>query len=209
MTGSSQKSMWEDAYQNKLPSERSWTQDIPSESLQYIDQLSLPCSTPIIDIGGGGSHLAEQLLHKNFADISVLDISKSALQESKLRVEELHPDQKMIQWIAADITTWSPPRTYGLWHDRAVFHFLVDTQQQQQYVRTVANATQSGAHVIMSTFAMDGPEMCSGLPVQRWSSLSLAAMFADNFSTLESRVQQHITPWGSTQSFTWLVLRRN
>lgn len=209
MTGPSKKSMWEDAYRNKLPSERSWTQDIPSESLQYIDQLSLPCSTPIVDIGGGSSHLAEQLLHKNFADISVLDISKSALQESKLRVEELHPDQKMIQWIAADITTWSPPRTYGLWHDRAVFHFLVDTQQQQQYVRTVENATQSGAHVIMSTFAMDGPEMCSGLPVQRWSSLSLAAMFADNFSTLESRVQQHITPWGSTQSFTWLVLRRN
>jgi hypothetical protein len=209
MTRPSQKSTWEDAYRKKLPTERSWTQDIPSESLHYIDQLSLPSSTPIIDVGGGSSHLAEQLLSRNFTDISVLDISDSALHESKLRIEQSHPNQKMVQWIAADITMWSPPRTYGLWHDRAVFHFLVDTQQQKQYVQTVESATQSGAYVIMGTFALDGPEMCSGLSVQRWSSSSLAAMFADNFSTLESRVQPHITPWGSTQSFTWLVLQRN
>jgi trans-aconitate methyltransferase len=195
---------WDGAYTSKSPAERSWTQDSPTESLGFITPLQLPTNTPIIDVGGGSSHLVDALLERKFTNITVLDISSAALAEAKART-----NSEIVHWTVADITRWNPPQQFGLWHDRAVFHFLVDSEQQQDYLKTVKHGTQSGSYIVMATFAPDGPEMCSGLPVRRWAADELANFFTKDFSLLKTERNLHTTPWGSTQSFTWLVLRRN
>lgn len=193
---------WNDAYTAKTPSERSWTQPSPAESLAIIQQAQLAADDAIIDIGGGASLLPDVLTQHGHTDITLLDISSSAIEETKDRLHET------VQYICADITQWLPERTYALWHDRAVFHFLTSVEDQNAYRNALLTGTRSGSYLVIATFAPTGPESCSGLPVQRWSQFDLAHFFADSFDTIRSHESVHTTPWDSTQPFTWLYARR-
>ncbi len=193
---------WKSAYGEKSEQERSWTQLVPSDSLGIIDSLNLPKDSAIIDVGGGASYLVDNLVQRGFSDITLLDISPEALEESRGRNGDL------LTYIATDITAWTPTRPFTLWHDRAVFHFLTQSDQQDKYIGALAAATHSGSYAVIATFAPDGPEMCSGLPVHRWSSEDLAQRFESHFEFVRSERHEHTTPWGSNQPFTFVLLRR-
>ena len=159
----------------------------------------------IVDIGGGASVLANALLSAGFLDISVLDIAASALDVAKAR---LGPRARDVRWIVADILAWTPSRAYDLWHDRALFHFLTDKEDRVRYRTVLEKALQPGGTAILAAFAEDGPEKCSGLPVQRWSASSLADELGSSFQLAQHFREEHVTPWGSVQAFTWCRFKR-
>jgi trans-aconitate methyltransferase len=159
----------------------------------------------IIDIGGGASVLVDGLLAAGFRDVTVLDIAAPALAISQAR---LGTRAKEVCWIIADILSWTAPRRFVLWHDRAVFHFLTGESERTTYRAVLENALEPGGHVVLATFAPDGPERCSGLPVQRWSPEALAGELGGGFRLMESVGEGHVTPGGATQSFIWCRLRR-
>jgi SAM-dependent methyltransferase len=198
---------WQTVYQNKGETQTSWFRPHLDESLRLIDALALDLATPIIDVGGGRSTLVDDLLARDFHDLTVLDLSQAALDESRARLGE--PGASM-NWLAGDITTLSLPEArIGLWHDRAVFHFLTDEADQRRYVEQAAHAIRAGGYAIIATFALDGPEKCSGLPVCRYDAASLAAQFADSFDHVDSSRELHSTPFETSQAFTYMVLRRH
>ncbi|MFM2047204.1 MAG: hypothetical protein RL383_1281 [Actinomycetota bacterium] len=196
-------SAWAEAYESKSEEERSWTQPVPTESLSIIDSIDLAFSSPFIDVGGGASYLVDNLVDRGFTDVTLLDLSPAALEQSQNRNGE------RVNYVAADVTKWRPDRSYALWHDRAVFHFLTDPKDQDTYIATLAGATVTGSHVVIATFAPDGPTMCSGLPVTRWSAEDLTARFSPRFTPVSSARTEHITPWGSVQPFTFVHLVRS
>ena len=195
-------STWDDTYAAKAESERSWTQPVPADSLSVITEAGIPLDAPVIDIGGGASYLVDNLVALGHTDVTLLDISQEALRESRGR------NGSAVDCVAADITQWQPPRTWTLWHDRAVFHFLTGNEQQEAYIRALLAGTTLGTHVVVATFAPDGPESCSGLPVQRWSATDLASRFGHAFDTVSASRSEHTTPWGSVQPFTFVHLVR-
>lgn len=195
---------WEEVYTSKSESGVSWYQPHSERSLAFIAANADP-TTPIIDVGGGASTLVDDLLERGFARLSVLDISEAALLKTKKRLGKL-ADQ--VTWIVADITTWEPPCQYGVWHDRAVFHFMTTTADQDAYIRALRAGTAEGSTVVLSTFALDGPEKCSGLPVERYSAASLAARIGAPFTLIDQATETHRTPWAAEQRFTYVVLRR-
>lgn len=200
---------WNATYSSKSVDERSWSQSVPAESLAAIERAQLAPQDPIIDIGGGASLLVDALLAHGHTDVTVLDIAEAALAEARARLAG-SPAAAHVEWIAADITMWSPPRQYALWHDRAVFHFLVESAQQDAYVHAARQGVRPGGRLVLATFAPSGPEQCSGLPVQRWSVAQLADRFSVGFDVIASAEHVHTTPWGSTQPFTWVeFLRRS
>jgi trans-aconitate methyltransferase len=159
----------------------------------------------IIDIGGGASRLVDALLARGFQDITVLDLSESALGAAKARLG-LRANQ--VQWVVADVTTWEPPQTYDLWHDRAAFHFLTEEAARSAYVDRLRKALKPSGHVIIGTFAPDGPQRCSELPVIRHDAESLAAILGTGFELTDTRRHKHLTPWGTTQQFQFSAFRR-
>jgi trans-aconitate methyltransferase len=181
--------------------QRSWSQDVATDSLAYVESIRLALNAAVIDIGGGSSPLVNELLARSFTDLTVLDISRSAMEEARERVGDGH-----VTWLLEDITTWTPIRKYSLWHDRAVFHFLVRRSQQRDYVKKAALAVIPGGHVLLATFAPSGPDECSGLAVQRWSDHELEDLFSKDFKLVTSAQIDHVTPWGSVQPFTWVLL---
>ena len=195
---------WDAVYQTKAETEVSWYQDRPERSLALIKSAMPEHAAAIIDIGGGASHLVDTLLAEAYRDVTVLDISEAALSRSKGR---LGPKAELVSWLVADITHWHPSRQWQIWHDRAVFHFLTDQTDQDAYIAALEAATRSGSIAIISTFALDGPERCSGLPVQRYSPASLAARIGTNFALVDGAAEQHATPWGATQNFSYAVLK--
>ena len=199
------RSHWETVYQTRMPTTLSWYQTIPTPSLSFIDQLALPKPASIIDIGGGASTLVDHLLARQFADITVLDISGAALGHAKKR---LGPAADAPNWIEADITSWRPSRGYDVWHDRAVFHFLLSGAAQDAYLAALDAGTRPGSAVIMATFAPDGPERCSGLPVQRYDSVSLSARLGPRYSLVADDADIHTTPANALQKFSFAVFRR-
>lgn len=204
-------SAWETAYSAKTSDERSWTQDVPVESLRFVDAMSLDRSMPVIDVGGGSSLMVDELLSRGFTDVTLLDIAQSAIDETRARLDTAHPgatSDRRVTTVVSDIALWQPTRSYALWHDRAVFHFLVDGDDRAAYVGKASAHVVPGGHLLIATFAPDGPETCSGLPVMRWSADVLAAQFADAFDAVASERTEHRTPWGSVQPFTWLHLVR-
>ena len=199
------QSHWEDVYTSKGENEVSWYQDSPTISL---DLLALAGATPasaIIDIGGGASRLVDELLARFFLDVTVLDLSAQALAVARAR---LGADAGRAKWIAADATSWEPPQRYDIWHDRAAFHFLTSAEQQAAYMDRLKSALAPGGHVIIGTFAPDGPEKCSGLPVMRHDANTLSALLGEGFSLLDTRRHEHATPWGSSQRFQFSTFRR-
>jgi len=159
----------------------------------------------IIDVGGGASVLVDDLLADGFQDVAVLDISEAALEVARKR---LGKDALKVSWIVADVTEWQPSRTWNVWHDRAVFHFLTENSQQERYIAALSAAVPVSGAVVMSTFALDGPDKCSGLPVQRYSPESLAKRLGCRFELMEGGADTHVTPSGAEQKFTYAVLRR-
>ncbi|MDE5442850.1 methyltransferase domain-containing protein [Bradyrhizobium sp. CSA207] len=196
---------WDHVYTTKAEAEVSWFQDTPTISLEMIRAASPDHAAAIIDIGGGASRLADRLLQEGYRDIAVLDLSASALEAAKKRIGAA---AATIDWIVADATTWRPEKTYDVWHDRAAFHFLTDPRDRAAYVERLRSAVAAGGYVIIGTFALDGPEKCSGLPVQRHDSASLSMELGPAFELVETRSETHHTPWHSTQAFQFSRFRR-
>jgi len=196
---------WDKTYTEKSEDRVSWYQPRPQRSLDLIEAAAPDRAASVIDVGGGASLLADALLADGYSDLTVLDISDVALARAKAR---LGPDAGKLSWIVADITEWTPPRTWDVWHDRAVFHFLTDTANQDAYIAALRRGTHLGSAVILSTFALSGPERCSGLPVQRYSPETLAARLGSDFTMYDQAGETHATPFGTTQNFTYAAFRR-
>ncbi|HUB65424.1 MAG TPA: class I SAM-dependent methyltransferase [Methylocella sp.] len=195
---------WERIYETKAESQLSWFQDHPVISLALIRAAGVKPSDAIIDIGGGESRLVDALLDEGFGALTVLDLSEKALAAATAR---LGPRSSKVKWIVADVTAWEPSESYDLWHDRAAFHFLTEAADRRAYAACVAKAVRPGGHVIIGTFAFDGPERCSGLPVQRHDAASIGAVLGDKFALIESRRDDHVTPTGATQRFQFSLFR--
>jgi SAM-dependent methyltransferase len=198
MTSSGRAAHWQSVYESKGEREVSWFQESPSPSLELIALTGAGPASAIVDIGGGASRLIDALLAAGYADLTVLDLSDAALAASRTR---LGAAGDSVDWVVADVTAWRPARTYDVWHDRAALHFLNAPEEQAAYVACVRRAVKIGGHVIIGTFAVDGPEKCSGLPVTRHSAESIAALLGAGFALTDHRRHQHTTPWQSVQNF--------
>ena len=199
------KSHWETVYSTKRSDSVSWFQEHAEESLRLIAATRLGSAAAIIDVGGGASTLVDDLLAAGFADISVLDLSAAAMAAARQR---LGVAAGKVAWIEGDITQVDLPcARFDIWHDRAVFHSLTDTASRRLYVEQVMRAVRPGGHVIVATFAKDGPEQCSGLPVMRYSADELHAEFGDGFKLLAHQKEQHRTPLGRVQQFVYCYCR--
>lgn len=196
---------WETVHQTKAETDVSWFEESPKVSLDLIDMLGIAPQTQVIDVGGGTSRLVDALLDKGFDAVTVLDISEPALAATKARLGE-RADR--VNWLAADATRWERKSTYGLWHDRAAFHFLTEAADRAAYADRVARAVSAGGHVIIATFAPDGPERCSGLPVQRHDAASIGEILGSDFELVDTRRHDHQTPGGSVQRFQFSTFRR-
>lgn len=196
---------WQKVYEDKAPEAVSWYQAEPAPSLAALERIGADPSLSLIDIGGGASSLVDALLDGGWRDITVVDIAASALAAARVRLG-VRADQ--VRWLTADITAWTPDRAYDIWHDRAVFHFLAAERDRTAYRRALEAGTRPGGHVVIATFAPDGPEMCSGLPVMRYDAKALAAELGGDFALLDHWREAHVTPWGASQSFQWCVFRR-
>lgn len=200
------KAHWETVYTTKGENEVSWFQENPAPSLELIDLARPAPESAIVDIGGGASRLVDGLVARGFRNVTVLDLSEAALASARIRVGD---EGKNVQWVAADVTRWYPNQTYDVWHDRAAFHFLTESADRVAYVERLKRATKIGGHVIIGTFAIDGPEKCSGLPVNRYDSKSFSAELGEGFELIHSRTHEHSTPWNSKQKFQFSVFQRH
>jgi 2-polyprenyl-3-methyl-5-hydroxy-6-metoxy-1,4-benzoquinol methylase len=205
MSNLGRQAHWENVYTTKDEQAVSWFQERPDISLDLIRATGVNASASIIDIGGGASRLVDALIDGGFKAVTVLDLSEKALATSKAR---LGTNGAHVQWVAADVTKWEPSQTYDVWHDRAALHFLTETADQAAYAERVQKAVRPGGHVIIGTFAPDGPERCSGLPVVRHDATTLEKMLGLSFEMIESRPHDHQTPAGVTQRFQFSRFRR-
>ncbi len=199
------KSHWEKIYTTKAAEAVSWYRPHLETSLALIERAGNGHTAPIIDVGGGESTLVDDLLARGFENITVLDVSRTAIEATRLRLG-LAADR--VHWLVADITGVElEPSAYAVWHDRAVFHFLTSDDQRAAYVRQAARAVKPGGHVIVSTFGPEGPAKCSGLDVVRYDAESLHREFGVRFHLVESSAELHHTPFGTTQQFLYCYCR--
>lgn len=195
---------WDAAY-DRGTENVSWTQEEARVSLELIGELGVPPTAPVVDVGGGASPLAANLLDRGFTDVSVLDLSEHGLAAGRALLGARAGE---VAWIVADVRDWAPPRRYGLWHDRAVLHFITDPAERRAYAARAADGVAPGGGIVIATFAPDGPDRCSGLPVRRSSPDELATLLGDAFTVVAARREEHRTPGGSIQPFTWIAGRR-
>jgi SAM-dependent methyltransferase len=174
-------------------------------SLDLIRSTGATRHSSIVDVGAGASRLVDALVDEGYATVTVLDLSESALVAAKAR---LGPAAATVTWIVADLVSWKPVQSYDLWHDRAAFHFLTDAADRTAYVECLRETLRPGGHAIIATFALDGPERCSGLPVVRYDAAGLGNVLGSAFSLVETRRHDHQTPMESTQRFQFSVFRR-
>jgi SAM-dependent methyltransferase len=193
---------WENVYTSKSDAELSWTQAEPATSLTLIAQA---CSADsVIDVGGGTSLLAERLLDCGYA-VTVLDISQAAMDRAR---QGLGTRASEVDWMVADVTAGPDLGTFDVWHDRAVFHFLITPEDRAAYVALLVRTVPIGGHAVIATFALDGPEKCSGLEVRRYDGSALAAELGSRFKLLKSVPELHQTPWNAPQSFQYSLFKR-
>lgn len=201
----SDKKHWEAIYQSKNPQQVSWFQEHATRSLQFIRDTGVAADAHILDVGAGASVLVDDLLNAGYGNLSVLDISAAALHAAQ---ERLGSDASRVRWIEADVTRLElPDASVDVWHDRAVFHFLTDALDRQRYVQTVLRVVKPGGHVIIATFAEDGPLKCSGLDIVRYRPDTLHQEFGSSFNLVKSEKELHHTPSGSDQSFIYCYCR--
>lgn len=195
---------WNQTYQHGAET-RSWFQMEAAQSLHMIDLAGAGRDDAIIDVGGGASTLVDGLLARGYTDLAVLDVSPIALDVARSRLGQA---ARAVTWLCLDLLSWAPQRTYVIWHDRAVFHFLTDQPDRAQYLRTLGQATTPGSRAVFGCFAPDGPDHCSGLPVARYDPESLIASLGGGWKTIAVDREEHRTPNGSVQPFTWAAFRR-
>ena len=206
MTQANPKDHWEAVYTTtKDEADVSWFQDSPVPSLELIEQTRPSKDTAIIDVGGGASRLADGLLERGFRRVTVLDISAAALDLAALRLGRRASE---VQWIVDDVTAWEPAQRFDIWHDRAAFHFLVEAADRAAYIARLKQALVPGGYAIIGSFAADGPETCSGLPVHRYDAAGLARELGEDFALVDSRPHDHATPWNAQQRFQFSMFRR-
>src|SRR5215510_686074 len=205
MAAPDRQAHWDSVYRAKREDEVSWFQASPTLSLDLIHATGVERSAPIIDVGGGASRLVDALSAEGFANLTVLDVSEAATEKTKVR---LGARATGVTWIVADVTTWEPARTYDVWHDRAAFHFLTAPDDRVAYARRTLRAVRPGGHVIIGTFALDGPERCSGLPVVRHDAKSIGHVLGPSFELIETRHHEHQTPMGGNQKFQFSRFQR-
>lgn len=196
---------WQNVYNEKGENQVSWFQERPAISLELIEAVGAKPKSAIIDIGGGASRLMDALIERGYQDLTVLDLSESAVSIAKLRLGQ---SAALVKWIVADVTQWEPERAYDLWHDRAAFHFLTEASDRSAYIDRLTKTVRPGGHAIIGTFALDGPERCSGLPVVRYDAAQLSLMLRPSFKLVDMRRHEHKTPWGAIQQFQFGVFRR-
>lgn len=205
MRSDSRQAHWEGVYTKKGEKEVGWFEETPAPSLEFIAQVGATPASAIIDIGGGTSRLVDNLVDRGFEDVTILDLSEAALEVAKARLGDR---AAQVHWIVADATVWEPLRAYDIWHDRAAFHFLTEDRDRAAYVARLELALNVGGYAIIATFAPDGPERCSGLPVVRYDPVSLGQTLGRAFQLVDTRRHAHATPWGTEQSFQFSVFRR-
>lgn len=205
MADTGRQAHWENVYTTKGENEVSWYQQSPAPSVELIVQAGATGKSAIIDIGGGASRLVDHLVDQGFEDVTVLDLSDAALQAAKAR---LGARADRVRWLVADVTTWEPAKSYDVWHDRAAFHFLTDEKDRAAYIERLRRGLKVGGHAIIATFALDGPEKCSGLPVVRYDGASLERTLGTGFKLVQTQRHEHVTPWESRQIFQFSVFRR-
>jgi hypothetical protein len=197
------KAHWEKIYQTKKPGEVSWTQQVPQTSLDFIHSFNLPKTSAIIDIGGGESRLADHLLAEGFSDVTVLDISPSAIAKAQARLGD---KGNRVTWIVSDVSDFNPKRQYDLWHDRATFHFLTREKQIGAYLDLADKAI--GRYIVIGTFSENGPRKCSGLPVKQYSEWQLQNRLTRSFTKIKCINEDHVTPFGTTQNFLFCSFKK-
>lgn len=194
----SRKEHWEHVYESKGPTELSWFQAVPSTSMELIRASGVPTDAPIIDVGAGVSSLVDELQNAGYVNITVLDIADAAIAASRARLGDA---ASSVKWVSADVLEWVPRERYYVWHDRAVFHFLVDEASAKTYLNTMRAALVPGGYFVLATFGPQGPERCSGLAVQRYSIEALADLLGEDFELISHELEDHTTPAGNVQQF--------
>lgn len=195
------KAHWDNVYETKSPEQVSWTQERPDLSLKFIEEVQLKKDAKIIDIGGGDSKLVDHLLKAGYTDITILDISEKALLKAKNR---LGTEAEKIKWIVSDINDFEPNETYDLWHDRAVFHFITEEELADRYCDIVSRFAKN---MIIATFSKTGPLKCSGLEIKQYDVDDLKNKFQKHFNLVNHCKADHLTPFETTQNFTYCLFK--
>lgn len=203
-TTESRQAFWEGVHDGKDVDGVSWWQSVPELSLGLVDSTGLDLDAPIIDVGAGWSTLVDHLLNRGYRDLTAIDLSSTALQTVR---DRLGPDGADVVLEIADVLDLHPTRRYRLWHDRAVYHFLTEPDERDDYLASLERSVEPGGWVVVATFGPDGPTKCSGLPIVRYSHDELAAQFP-GYELVSTSGEDHVTPWGSTQQFTAVLLRK-
>jgi len=199
------KQHWENIYQSKALNEVSWYQPVPETSLSFLRQFNIPTEAKIIDIGGGDSFLVDHLLEAGYANISVLDISASALEKAKKRLGEKSSN---VKWIVADAANFQPEEEYDFWHDRAAFHFLTQKQEISNYVDTVKKWLKPNGILVIGTFSEAGPKKCSGIEIKQYSEASMDEIFSPYFEKTSCTIVDHKTPFDTIQNFIFCSFKK-
>ena len=199
----SKQGHWQSMYETMAEDEVSWFQERPVVSLGLIEEMGLPRSARIVDVGGGASRLVDYLIEAGYTNLNVLDLADAALAKARARLGRRAAD---VEWIVADATHYAPESTWDLWHDRAVFHFLVEANERELYREALLGALAPGGHVIIATFGPEGPMRCSGLPTMSYGPDELRAVLGPELTLRKSVIEDHRTPSGSTQQFSYCWL---
>ena len=201
----SRSSFWEGVHTGKSEDGVSWWQAVPGLSLELVDRAGVDPGQPVIDVGGGWSTLVDHLLARGYSDLTVVDLSSTALRTVRDRLGDAGSG---IRLEVADVLGLDLGRQYSLWHDRAVFHFLTQVEERDEYRASLLRALAPDGWLVVATFGPDGPLTCSGLPIMRYTHEELAAEFESDFDVVATSDEEHLTPWGTSQQFTALLLRR-
>ena len=203
----SSREHWDAVYESKGPDHVSWFRPHLDRSLAFLEAAGIDKEAAIIDVGGGASTFVDDLLDRGYGNVTVLDLSETALEKARAR---LGARASRVRWIRADVTRADlPSAAYDFWHDRAVFHFLLDPEERARYVAAVHRSLKPGGHVVVATFGPHGPEKCSGLDVLRFTPEALHAEFGGDFARLASATETHVTPWGKEQEFVYCYCRKD
>ena len=205
MEDTARKKHWEEIYATKQLTEVSWYQQTPETSLKFFEEFKIPLNAKVIDVGGGDSLLVDHLLDLGYTNISVLDISKNAIERSMKRLGE---KSKMVKWIVADASSFKPEEKYDLWHDRAAFHFLTDEYEIINYINTAQNSMSENGVLVIGTFSEQGPKKCSGIEIKQYSEKAMTDILQKYFEKVKCITVDHETPSHSIQNFVFCSFKK-